>query len=249
MARLLLLDDDEGTLSWMAAALRASGHDVRTFTTAQAALDAIGSWKPELIVSDILMPEMDGLAFARVVRAHGQVPVMLISIAQKRADAVLAGATGFIQKPATAAEVREAVERVLGRGAQRSTILIAEDDDDIREIFACALEPRFVVVGAPDGKRALEILRTRAVDLVITDVHMPVMNGVELLRAMRADKALERVPVIVQTSDRCALRAPVWRDLQVAQLVYKPDFFDWLERRIESHTAGASHIRPEAPKP
>jgi CheY-like chemotaxis protein len=239
MARLLLLDDDEGTLVWMAAALRGSGHDVRTFTGAHEALDAIDKWKPQLIISDILMPEIDGLSFARMVREHGDAPVMLISIAQKRADAVLSGAIGYIQKPATAAEVREAVERVLGKSAQKSTILIAEDDDDIREIFASQLEPRFVVVGAADGRRALEILRTRPVDLVITDVQMPVMNGVELIRAMRADKAFERIPVIVQTSDRCALRAPVWRDLQVAQLVYKPDFFDWLERRIESHAAAS----------
>jgi CheY-like chemotaxis protein len=236
----LLLDDDEGTLAWMAAALQATGHDVQAFTGGRAALDALKTWAPELIVADIMMPEMDGLSFARIVHEHAHVPIMLISIAHKRAEAVLAGAIGYIQKPATAREVREAVERVLGRGAQKNAILVVEDDNDIRDIVVDELAPRFEVTGAENGARALEVLRTRRIDLVITDVHMPVMNGVELIRAMRADPALEHVPVIVQTSDKCALRASVWRELQVAQLVYKGDFLEWLESRIEAHIAGAS---------
>jgi CheY-like chemotaxis protein len=63
---------------------------------------------------------------------------------------------------------------------------------------------------------------------------MPVMNGAELIRAMRDDPALARVPVIVQTSDLQALRAPVWRDLHVAQLVDKLEFFSWLNSRVGS---------------
>jgi hypothetical protein len=52
---------------------------------------------------------------------------------------------------------------------------------------------------------------------------------------MRAESALEHIPAIVQTSDRSALRAPLWRELQVAQLVYKADFCDWLQSRIVAH--------------
>jgi CheY-like chemotaxis protein len=119
---------------------------------------------------------------------------------------VLSGAIGYIQKPATAAEVRDAVERVLGRDAKQNVILVVEDNDDVRDLYVGELAPRFVVLEAWNGAEALEILRSRSVDLVITDVHMPVMNGVELIRAMRADPRLEHVPAIVQTSDRSALR-------------------------------------------
>src|SRR5262249_38181136 len=152
-------------------------------------------------------------------------PVMFVSIARKQAEAVLLGAIGYVQKPATAAEIREAVTRVLGHPQARNVILIVDDDPEIRDIYRSCLEPTFDVVEAANGRAALALLHERPkVDLAIVDVHMPIMNGTELLRAIRADPALERLPVIVQTNDSTALRAPVWRELHVAQLVDKGEF-------------------------
>jgi CheY-like chemotaxis protein len=162
---------------------------------------------------------------------------MFVSIARWEAEAVLLGAVGYVQKPATAGEIRDAVTRALEHPDAHNTILIVDDDPDIREIYRCSLEPRFDVVEAENGRVALERLHGRRTDLAIVDVHMPVMNGVELIRAMRADPGLERVPVIVQTSDLRALRAPVWRDLHVAQLIDKQDFVDWLNTKIVEHVA------------
>jgi hypothetical protein len=59
------------------------------------------------------------------------------------------------------------------------------------------------------------------------------MNGVDLVRAIRADPALAPLPIIVQTSDRNALRAPVWRPLHVAQVMDKMTFVDWFERQMQ----------------
>lgn len=244
MAKLLLVDDDADTLDWMGPALSSLGHEVRAFTSPRAALRELEAWTPDLIVSDIMMPEMDGLTFAKLVRRGRGIPVMFVSIAKHRAEAVLAGAVGYVQKPAVMREVREAVERVLGRDAADNTILIVEDDDDVREIYRSFLEPRFIVLDAPDGRAALEILRARPVDLVISDVHMPVMNGVELIRAIRADAALAELPVIVQTGDQSAMSAPVWRDLSVAQVVRKDKFMTWLMERIQSHIEAGSDARP-----
>ncbi len=235
MAKLLLVDDDAETLEWMSAALETLGHEVRTFTEARSALSELEAWAPDLIVSDIMMPELDGLTFAKLVRRWRGTPVMFVSIAKQQAEAVLAGAVGYVQKPAMVSEVREAVERVLGRNAADNTILIVEDDQDVRDIYRSFLEPRFVVLDAENGRAALEMLRTHSVDLVISDVHMPVMNGVELIRALRADPAFARLPVIVQTCDQTAVAAPVWRDLSVAQVVPKNKFMKWLKERIDAH--------------
>ena len=98
------------------------------------------------------------------------------------------------------------------------------------------LEPRFVVLDAEQGREALTVMRSQRVDLAIVDVHMPIMNGVELIRTMRAERALEAIPVIVQTTNRDALHAPVWRDLQVAQRVDKMEFVSWLDCHVEAHT-------------
>lgn len=239
MARLMIVDDDEPTLAWMIAALASLGHEVRGFARGQDALASTTTWQPDLIVTDILMPELDGLAFTRLARKLRKVPVVCVSIAGLEADAVLSGAGGFVQKPATAAEVRAAVERVMGRDAEHNTILVVDDDADIRELYRSFLEPRFGVLDAAHGREALDVLRTRAVDLAVVDVHMPVMNGVELIRAMRADPTLARVPVIVQTSDQSALDAPVWRELHVSQTVGKGEFLRWLNDRIEARAPSA----------
>jgi CheY-like chemotaxis protein len=239
MAKILVVDDDGGTLAWMAAALGSAGHEVRAAGGGRAALDAARAWSPELILTDILMPELDGFAFSRLVRAHHRVPVMLISAMKKEAEAILRGAAAYVQKPVTAGELRAAVDRVLG-GATHVTILVVDDEADIRACYRMILEPRFRVLEAQDGREALEVLSAEAVALAIVDVHMPVMNGVELIRAMRAEPKLREVPVIVQTSDQGALRAPVWADLHVAQTVMKHDFMDWLLAQIDDHIGKAA---------
>jgi CheY-like chemotaxis protein len=242
VAKLLIVDDDTDTLAWVSAALGGLGHETRAFANARDALAALEEWTPDLIVSDILMPEIDGLTFTRLARRVRGAPVMFISIAKQQAAAILAGAVGFVQKPATAAEVRAAVTRVLGQGDRKNVILVVDDDPDIRYLYRSFLEPRFTVFEAEDGRRGLEELRARPIDLAIVDVRMPVMNGIEMIRAMRDDPRLERVPVIVQTSDRNVLEGTVWTDLQVSQVIDKQTFLTWLDRQIEETRAGhAAH--------
>jgi CheY-like chemotaxis protein len=224
----------------MAAALTSIGHEVRGYLTGHDALAALTQWRPDLIVADILMPELDGVSFARLVRAHHGPPTLFISIARKEADAVLAGAVGYVHKPCTADEVRAAVNQVLKPGRKRPTILVVEDDEDMRELLRDYLEPTFAVVGAVDGKAALDLLRRQHIDLVITDFHMPNVNGLELIRAIRSDPALEQTPVIVETSDRAVLEAPVWRELNVAYRVDKTEFLRWLQRSIAAGLEGKS---------
>lgn len=263
MAKLLLLDDDAEALAWLAPALELKGHEVRAFTHGTAALDAMQSWTPDLILADIVMVEMSGLEFARLTRRLRGVPLMFVSVASLRAEAVIAGAVGYVQKPATAAEVRAEVERVLGRRGERSTILVVDDDPGVRWLFRSFLERQFDVLDAEHGMRALELLASHRVDLAIIDVHMPIMGGAELIRRIRSTPSLERLPIIVQTGDRSTIGAPVWRDLHVAHVIEKDDFLEWLASRIDAHLherrplavgthAGAHEAAPTttaAPKP
>jgi CheY-like chemotaxis protein len=238
MAKILVVDDEEGTLAWMAVALQSAGHEVRAASGGRAALAIAQTWTPDLVLTDIFMPEMDGFAFGRLVQATRHVPVMLVSALKKEAEAILRGAAGYIQKPVTAGELRAAVDRVLG-GVSSVAILVVDDEPDIRLCYRMILEPRFRVLEAQDGRDALEVLAAEPVALAIVDVHMPVMNGVELIRAMRDDAILRDLPVIVQSSDKGALRAPVWTDLHVAQTVMKSDFLAWLLAQIDEHIAAA----------
>jgi CheY-like chemotaxis protein len=238
MAKLLMLDDDEQALTWMRAALESRGHEVTVYTSARAALEALETFKPDLIVADILMPEIDGVAFARLVRSHGGVPLVFVSIAARQAEAVLAGAVGYVKKPASANDIRAAVQRVLGEGPRKNTVLVVDDDPDVRDLYRDFLEGRFGILEAENGREALAILKTHRVDLAIVDVIMPVMNGVDLVRAMRADPSLESLPILVQTSDASAVRAPVWGPLRVSHVMDKLAFGQWFEEQVRDLPGG-----------
>jgi CheY-like chemotaxis protein len=243
MARLLLIDDEAGALTWMKAALEQAGHEVRTAMNATEALDAVRRAMPDLVLADILMPDLDGFELADRVQRAAPVAVMFVSIARREAEAILRGAAGYVHKPITAPELRAAVEHVLGRGSRDQTVLVVDDDPDVRDCCEMILRPAFRVLTATDGRDALDVLSRETVSLALVDVRMPVMNGVDLVRALRADARWRRLPVIVQTSDPAALRAPVWVDLAVDQVVRKDQFLQWLDARIESHVASV-HSQP-----
>ncbi len=234
MAKLLMLDDDENALTWMRAALESRGHELAVFTRARDALAALETFEPDIVVADVMMPELDGLSFARLVQRNRKIPLIFVSIAKKQAEAVLAGAVGFVTKPASAAEIRAAVDRILGEGARQSVVLVVDDDPSILDLYKAFLEPRFLVRTAQNGRDGLAVLERERVDLAIVDVLMPVMNGVELVRAIRENPELEKLPVIVQTSDRNAQRAQVWAPLRVSQVMDKAAFLDWFESQMRA---------------
>jgi len=85
--------------------------------------------------------------------------------------------------------------------AQR-TILLAEDHADSREMLAVMLEmDGYRVVRAQDGVEALDLARSDTPDLIITDVNMPRMNGIDLIRAIRSvNDGLSNVPIVAITA-------------------------------------------------
>jgi signal transduction histidine kinase len=79
-------------------------------------------------------------------------------------------------------------------------ILIAEDNPDMRALLAMLVGKEFRVRVAKNGREALEALRQRAPDLVLSDVMMPEMSGIELCRAIKGDEESRRIPVVLVTS-------------------------------------------------
>src|ERR1039458_579486 len=80
-------------------------------------------------------------------------------------------------------------------------ILVAEDEADIRELLRLALTAAgYEVETAPDGGAAWELALARPPELVVTDLRMPAMDGLELILALRSEPSLSRIPVILFTA-------------------------------------------------
>lgn len=84
----------------------------------------------------------------------------------------------------------------------RGKVLVVEDNDDILAILSQLLSSKYKVLTAYNGKEALEILENEPVDLVVTDIMMPVMDGMELLRLIRENDEYTHLPVIMLTAKR-----------------------------------------------
>lgn len=105
-------------------------------------------------------------------------------------------------------------------------ILIVDDSMTTRGLIKRAIQLSGLEVGefyeAGHGREALEQLRLHPVDLVLADLHMPEMNGVELTRAMLADPALARIPVAVISAEPSTTRLLELRRAGVRGYVRKP---------------------------
>ena len=84
--------------------------------------------------------------------------------------------------------------------SEAETVLVVEDNDDFRQFVADCLKPHYAVLCAADGQQALQVLKSHAVSIVITDVMMPVMDGLQLCNHIKGDINLSHIPVIMLTA-------------------------------------------------
>ena len=141
--RLLLVDDEENLRSMLDAALRHSGFDVVPVATGRAALDAVKTERPALIVLDVMLPAIDGFEVCRRLRTEGdRTPVLFLTARDATEDAVRGltlGGDDYLVKPFSLEELVARIGSVLRRTgtAQPGSRLACADlelDDDAHRV-------------------------------------------------------------------------------------------------------------------
>jgi two-component system response regulator AtoC len=116
-SRVMVVDDDAETLALLREVIAKDGHDVETAEDAETALVRLGEWQPELVITDIHMPGMDGLALLAAVREkEPDIPVVLLTAfgsLKTAVDAIKAGAFDYLSKPFIVDDIRLVVRRAL----------------------------------------------------------------------------------------------------------------------------------------
>lgn len=122
-APVLVVDDDAKIVSLVRTYLEREGLSVVTARDGRAALEAIREKRPRLVVLDVMLPELDGLALLRIVREDSDVPILILSArgsAQDRVYGINEGADDYLPKPFSPAELVVRVKAILRRAASTS---------------------------------------------------------------------------------------------------------------------------------
>lgn len=126
MASILLAEDDKAVREFVSRALRQDGHDVMAVADGQQALNALETRKFDMLLADIVMPQVDGIALAlKASKDYPDLPVLLMtgySAERQRAHNLDALINDVISKPFTLKEIRETVRRVLEPSNGVSTV-------------------------------------------------------------------------------------------------------------------------------
>src|SRR6266850_3312855 len=147
-SRILVVDDEPQLTRVLRTGLKSRGYDVRAAADGLAGFEMFGDWQPDLLITDLAMPNMDGLELCRRVRAISEVPIIVLSAKDQektKVEALDIGADDFVTKPfgidELLARVRASLRRTVPSPANEPAQTLLEAGD-----FRIDLESRNVVV-------------------------------------------------------------------------------------------------------
>lgn len=132
--RILVVDDEPQLTRVLRTGLKSRGYDVRVAADGLSAFEVFGDWHPDLLITDLAMPNMDGLELTRQVRRISQVPIIVLSAKDEektKIEALDLGADDFVAKPFGIDELLARVRASLRRAktvAHNESTLLEEGD-------------------------------------------------------------------------------------------------------------------------
>jgi two-component system cell cycle response regulator len=225
-ARILLIEDNPTNLQLMVYLLRAFGHETTTAAAGEEGIEAVHRDSPDLVICDIQMPGIDGYEVARRLKRDpscARIPLVAVTALAMVGDserALSAGFDGYISKPIdpenfvsqveaflpstgsrapTAAQEREAPSSSSTKLPTR--ILLVDNSPVNHALVRTMLEPvGYMILSADSVAAGLERARRELPDLILSDLHMPDADGLDLLEAVKADPLLRTIPFVFLSS-------------------------------------------------
>jgi len=208
---ILLVDDDKEVLEMTGDLLSRRGFDVVPMTNAAEALTFLSRERPDIILADVLMPEMDGYTFYKALKrdpATADIPVLIITGRGQMEDTFsIMGVDGFVSKPFAPEALVKEVEEILNRAGVRreseavgagrkKVVVIGSHSGIIRKMHSQAQQTSFRAESSLTGADAMSTVIKFLPQLIFVDIHLKDMDAGEWVDALRRLAQFQRTPVI-----------------------------------------------------
>ncbi len=256
MAKILVIDDERMVCDLLRAVLSRYGHEVITAFDGRNGLALFEQHRPRFTLLDLRMPGMDGIEVLTRIRALDPKASVIVLTGAGSADlenqARQMGVTDFLSKGLSLDVLVQAMERVMQQpvkppasssqstDAQKApshsqkagSILVVDDEPQIRDLLRKFLSARgYQVRVATDGQQALALVDQKSPDIIVLDVNMPGMNGIEVLKRLRAKNYAGGVMFLTSSQDEMLLQEGL--ELGSVDILGKPVDLERLELTIQ----------------
>ncbi len=244
--KILVIDNNKLSRMVLEDELKSSGCRVSLAESAHKGLELALSLTPDLITVDLILEDMSCLELIKRLKSSKKtesIPFVVVTGFEdpiQKELCVSAGAVEVMYKPFKQGKLGglikshlDSVKRKTGR-----LILVVEDSNTIRAITKHLLERQgHTVIEAADGAEGWEILDKRfaEVDMIVTDINMPKMDGRQLVEKIRGDQRSQFIPVIVSTTIAEKGNVKLLLNLGADDYIVKPFSTEEFIARIHSH--------------
>ena len=252
--KALIVEDSRSAADQISRYLSELGAESAIHNRADDAIGVALETQPDLIILDILLPDPTGWDVLSQLRAEPRtkdIPVLITSVIDDKPRGAELGADGYLVKPITRQRFRQALIKIMTADAEESRallatagdepetcgplIMLAEDNESSINIVSDYLLARgYRLVVARNGEEAIHRVTEEKPDLILMDVHMPVMDGLEAIRCIHADTDSADIPIIALTA--LAMPGDRERCLEAGadEYISKPASLKFLVKTIEA---------------
>ena len=197
-ATILIVDDDDSIRSLLQQELGDAGYLIEEASNGKQALESVRKNRPDLIILDIMMPEMNGFDVAAILKNDPQtmdIPIIVLSIVQDKVRGFRIGVDRYLTKPIDTAQLFNEVGALLEQGKSRKKVMVVDEDSAAIRTLTDVLEAKGYHVVESDGKELVEKAISSQPDIIILNsVHS---DKQEMIQTLRFEKGLENVLFLI----------------------------------------------------
>ncbi len=199
--KVVIIDDDENARIMLSRSLLGGHYNVVTLQDSRVSLQRVKEVRPDVVLLDIMMPDADGWSILKALRedpATKNIPVIMCSILAKENKAVVIEASDYVSKPIDPKELSDTIHKYAVPG---TTVLAIDDDPNSLEIIKRILDSIPIEIHSiDDSKQGLKEIKRNPPGVVILDLMMPGISGLDVLNELKSSPKTRDIPVIIVTA-------------------------------------------------